>query len=107
MRARNDHITKAAGVCRSMYFLFFCFLYLFDTVDLPEKEAQYLWMIEYDYLHHWIISTIAAITHTALAGNSDATSNPAENAIGTLQPLHLCMIITSLHITQVTIKCYS
>ena len=54
-----------------------------------------------------MIKTIAAIMHTAFAGNSDATSNPAENAIGTLQPLHLCMIITSLHITQVTIKCYS
>lgn len=106
-----------------MYFLFFCFLYLFDTVDLPEKESQYLWMIEYDYLHHCllmtaplsyrrraiqvIIRTTAAMIQTAFAGNSDATSNPAENAIGTLQPLHLCMIITSLHITQVTIKCYS
>lgn len=116
-------IKKAAEVCRSMYFLFFCFLYLFDTVDLPEKEAQYLWMIEYDYLHHCLlidhaalyrrraiqvmINTIAAMIHTALAGNSDATSSPAENAIGTLQFLHLCMIITSLHITQSGVKCYS
>ena len=106
-----------------MYFLFFCFLYLFDTVDLPEKEAQYLWMIEYDYLHHCLlidraedqrrraiqvmIRTTAAITHTAFAGNNDATSNPAENAIGTLHPLHLSMIITSLHSTQTEIKCYS
>ena len=106
-----------------MYFLFFCFLYLFDTVDLPEKEAQYLWMIEYDYLHHCLlmtapmsqrrraihvmIRTTAAMMHTAFAGSSDATRSPAENAIGKLQFLHLCMIITSLHITQVTFKCYS
>ena len=42
----------SAALCTS---LFFCILYLFDTVDLPEKEAQYLWMIEYDYLHHCLL----------------------------------------------------
>ena len=54
-----------------------------------------------------MIRTIAATTHTAFAGKSDATSSPAENAIGTLQFLHFCMIITSLHTTQTMIKCYS
>ena len=109
----------SAALCTS---LFFCFLYLLDTVDLPEEEAKYLGMIEYDYLHHCLlidraedqrrraiqvmIRTTAAIMHTALAGNNDATSSPAENAIGTLQPLHLCMMITSLHITRARSKCY-
>ena len=53
-----------------MYFLFFCFLYLFDTVDLPEKEAQYLWMIEYDYLHHCLL-----IDHAALIDRAEVSAS--------------------------------
>ncbi len=69
-------------------------------------------MIEYNYLHGYLlviqvmISTIAAITHTAFVGKIDATINPAENAIGTLQLLHFLIIITSLYTTQYSLKCY-
>ena len=52
----------SAALCTS---LFFCFLYLFDTVDLSEKEAQYLWMIEYDYLHHCLLIDRTAVSATA------------------------------------------
>ena len=52
----------SAALCTS---LFFCFLYLFDTVDLSEKEAQYLWMIEYDYLHHCLLIDRADSSSTA------------------------------------------
>ena len=79
-------------------------------------------MIEHYYLHHCLliklrhiryrcaiqvtIRTTAAITHTAFAGKSAAVSNPAAKAIGTLQLLHLLMIITSLYTTPRLQKCY-
>ena len=105
-----------------MYVRLLLILYLFDTVYLSEEERQYLRMIEHYYLHHCLlncrgdhsrraiqvtISTIAAITHTALVGSSDATSSPAEKAIGKLQLLHCLMIITSFHLTQIIAECYS
>ena len=52
------------------------------------------------------ISTIAAITHTALVGRIDATISPAPKAIGTPQLLHRFIIITSLHTTLGVSKCY-
>ena len=55
-------------------------------------------MIEHYYLHHCLlhsrgyrraiqvmISTIAATTHTAFVGRSDAASSPAANAIDAVQ----------------------
>ena len=62
-----------------MYFLFFCFLYLFDTVDLPEKEAQYLWMIEYDYLHHCLLIDRAEVSASARNAGDDQ-NNRRDNA---------------------------
>lgn len=77
-------------------------------------------MIEHYYLHtaslfrryrrrvmQVMIRTIAAITHTAFVGRIDATINPAEKAIGVEQLLHLLMIITSVHSTPRSKKCYS
>lgn len=79
------------------------FLYLFDTVNSPEKERQHLRVIQHYYFHRYLltliqvmISTTAAITHTALVGRTEATISPAENVIAPLQRLHRFMIITSL-----------
>lgn len=81
--------------------LLLLFLDLFDTVDFPQKERKHLRMVEHYYLHSYLLelrqvmmSTIAAITHTAFAGSIAAVSRPAENATAAVQRLRHFIIIT-------------
>lgn len=70
-------------------------------------------MIQHNYLHRYLLvtqvmmSTIAAITHTALVGRIEAVRSPSPKAIAAEQLfLRHLMIITSVYTTPNKRKCY-
>ena len=56
-------------------------------------------------LRQVMMSTSAAITHTAFVGRTAAVINPAPNAITVVQLLHRLITITSVYTTPDSVEC--
>lgn len=76
--------------------------FFLDSIDFPEEERQKSRSFQHNNFHgyllhdkHVMMSTSAAITHTALVGSIDATISPAPNASGIRHDLHMVILITS------------
>lgn len=79
---------------------------LFDPVDLPEEEREDLRMIQHNYLHRCLLvkqvmmSTIAAITHTAFVGSIEAVRSPSPKEIAVAQLFLRHLIFITLYILR-------